>query len=377
MPDETQVAAALRMLAEQQRAQQPPLAFLQAPLEGGIQGLLGLLGLGNDASQPNRFGQMLAAGLPLAAGAKGLKAAAAASAAERAGTEATQGIRAYHGSPHDFEKFELSPRTSHTGEGAQAYGHGLYFADREGTAKAYRDALAPQGVLVDGQPFRALNSESPIDMAIADLSKGRENIEAVRRGFLPQFAAEYEQAVDKYRGRVTPANPGKVYEVNIKAHPDQMLDWDKPVGQQSPQIQDALGGLQPVSPADGVHFTGGGVLRVVEDPDFGKRYFMEIGGSRYRLSESDVANMLSQGTEGRAGYQALSTKLGGDQAASEFLKSKGIPGLKFLDQGSRAAGQGTSNYVVFNDNLIDILRKYGVAIAASLGAGSQMGQEQQ
>ena len=38
-----------------------------------------------------------------------------------------QGIRAYHGSPHDFDKFDLSKIG--TGEGAQAYGHGLYFAE--------------------------------------------------------------------------------------------------------------------------------------------------------------------------------------------------------------------------------------------------------
>ena len=37
----------------------------------------------------------------------------------------------------------ISSRTENigTGEGAQAYGHGLYFAEREGTAKAYRDNL--------------------------------------------------------------------------------------------------------------------------------------------------------------------------------------------------------------------------------------------
>ena len=45
-------------------------------------------------------------------------------------------IRAYHGSPHTFEKFELSKMGS--GQGAQEYGHGLYFADKEKIAKQYR-----------------------------------------------------------------------------------------------------------------------------------------------------------------------------------------------------------------------------------------------
>ena len=46
-------------------------------------------------------------------------------------------ITAYHGSPHDFDRFDLSKIG--TGEGAQAYGHGLYFAENEGVAKGYRD----------------------------------------------------------------------------------------------------------------------------------------------------------------------------------------------------------------------------------------------
>jgi len=40
---------------------------------------------------------------------------------------AVKGIKAYHGSPHDFDKFSM--QKIGTGEGAQAYGHGLYFAE--------------------------------------------------------------------------------------------------------------------------------------------------------------------------------------------------------------------------------------------------------
>ena len=46
---------------------------------------------------------------------------------------------AWHGSPHTFDKFSTS--AIGTGEGAQAYGHGLYFAENEGVARGYRDAL--------------------------------------------------------------------------------------------------------------------------------------------------------------------------------------------------------------------------------------------
>ena len=41
--------------------------------------------------------------------------------------KALMGIKAYHCWPHDFDKFDLTKIG--TGEGAQVYGHGLYFAE--------------------------------------------------------------------------------------------------------------------------------------------------------------------------------------------------------------------------------------------------------
>ena len=55
-------------------------------------------------------------------------------------------------------------------------------------------------------------------------------------------------------------------------------------------------------------------------------------------------------------------------AATDVLRQAGIPGIKYLDQGSRAGGKGTYNYVVFDDKLIDIIKKYG--IAGLIGAGA-------
>jgi hypothetical protein len=57
---------------------------------------------------------------------------------------------------------------------------------------------------------------------------------------------------------------------------------------------------------------------------------------------------------------------------SEKMREAGIPGIKYLDQGSRTAGEGSRNYVVFDDKLVDILRKYGVASVAALPPAVQM-----
>ena len=56
-----------------------------------------------------------------------------------------KGIRAYHGSPYDFDRFDMSKIG--TGEGAQAYGHGLYFAENQAVAEWSRariDDRAPE-----------------------------------------------------------------------------------------------------------------------------------------------------------------------------------------------------------------------------------------
>jgi hypothetical protein len=70
------------------------------------------------------------------------------------------GIRAYHGSPYDFERF--STQNIGTGEGAQAYGHGLYFAESEPTALSYKNAM------------RVTDMDWPVQSSIESILKGNE-----------------------------------------------------------------------------------------------------------------------------------------------------------------------------------------------------------
>ena len=55
-------------------------------------------------------------------------------------------------------------------------------------------------------------------------------------------------------------------------------------------------------------------------------------------------------------------------AFSDAMRNAGVPGIKYLDQGSRSAGDGSRNYVVFDDKIVEILRKYGI-MAPMAGAG--------
>jgi len=57
-------------------------------------------------------------------------------------------------------------------------------------------------------------------------------------------------------------------------------------------------------------------------------------------------------------YGMLSDNLGSDKAASLALNEAGIPGLQYLDGGSRGRGEGTHNFVIWNDQAINTIETY-------------------
>jgi len=110
-----------------------------------------------------------------------------------------------------------------------------------------------------------------------------------------------------------------MYKVDI---PDEaiprMLDWDKPLSEQAGDVRKLLESADPRT-------TG-----VVFNPEMGAQEYL------YR-----------------------SAKYLGDKKSTGALKTMGIPGIRYLDGSSRNAGQGTSNYVLFDDQLPRILEVNG------------------
>jgi hypothetical protein len=227
--------------------------------------------------------------------------------------EAVKGIRAYHGSPHDFDRFDMSKIG--TGEGAQAYGHGLYFADNEDVARSYRDSLA-QTVKVNGNTIHSANKQvgTTGDSSVDDLLIGHNgDLEAAiaeERAFLDEMRAQGRPAADDtatlqkleaLRGSVDSKNTGHMYEVNINADPEHFMDYDKDI--QSEHVQQAM-----------------------------RKVFARVDSGELQ-TQADISKAYAEA---------------------------GIPGIRYLDQGSRGAGEGSRNYVVFDDKLIEILRKYGL-----------------
>ena len=133
-----------------------------------------------------------------------------------------------------------------------------------------------------------------------------------------------------------PTYRGRMYEVNIHADPDTLLDWDKPLSQQAEQLRQAVGKVERPY-GTGPHTSGG-----------------EWGRARSDMVPLKVPRSAA------------------DADTSQVLRDAGVPGLKYLDQGSRVTGKGSSNYVMFDDSIIEILRKYGVLMPLMAGALAKM-----
>lgn len=311
------------------------------------------------AALPAGLGKAALAAAPLAA----RWAAKEAPAVEKT---AIKGIRAYHGSPHDFERFDISKIG--TGEGAQAYGHGLYFAEKEGVAANYRNNLAPvdwsrtgSGKPLSSDLARILEDTSKEYgtttigdvMAVAREKLERQAKDAAKAGDFDWYAKVADQQSElTHLFRDRPATQGRMYEVNIKAEPEQFLDWDKPLSQQGASVQKALEKYSYKS-----------------DPQGEKEFTDALLSALEGTGPAQLPKMPAN-PPGSVIYQNLPIPDRSKERVASVLHDAGIPGIKYLDQGSRAAGDGSRNYVVFDPNIIEIVRKYGWAGLAMLGYGS-------
>jgi GNAT superfamily N-acetyltransferase len=238
------------------------------------------------------------------------------------------GFTAYHGSPHEFPPTarnplgEFDPVKIGTGEGSQAFGVGAgYLGEAENTAKYYRDRYGPQAdpkVQAAGDEYN--NAHAAFDGSVA----ARARVEAAERALQDAEAN---------------APPGHMYEVKVHADPARFLDWDRPLSRQHPDVQAALAKINP----DMYHPSSGD----------------------YDPSES-----------GQMIYHRLASR--SSQAdASAALNAAGVPGIRYLDAGSRGAGEGSRNLVVFDPARMDIIRRYGLAgLMAGAGAAATQGRDQ-
>lgn len=261
-------------------------------------------------------------------------------------------IMAFHGSGADFNQF--SDEFIGTGEGAQMFGIGHYGAEHEPVALDYREKLGQGAWRVGDQPF---DSRNPLHVAAARYHHlGRDQAiwdtnyfaqHARKRGgtgtspFEDQVLAHLQSGNDL--PQVTP--PGHMYELAIHADPEHFVDYDKPLGQQRQEVQDVL---RPI------------IEQLKQDP---------VAAGHLTGTENLDDHLIGHILDAAKAAARPGSPLGLQRAFIETaLKDAGVPGIKYFDQGSRAAKEGSRNYVVFDPQIIEILRKYGIAGLAALPA---------
>lgn len=244
---------------------------------------------------------------------------------------------AWHGSPHDFEQFSLS--AIGTGEGAQVYGHGLYFAGNKEVAEYYRDTLSGNdkhsALSVDGESVsfymkdqaskRALTAlfgnRGDIEKTVKELAKkaessalgGLRNQSKTAAEFLREFSKDHDIKFDA---------KGSLYQVELAPKEDEYLLWDKPLSEQSEKVKAAL---------------KKGSWLVVDDETPQQ---VKISGldwmARSIIPDGDKLHIGDvPGYDGGQLYQTINRITKNQKAASDFLHSLGIRGIKYLDGNSR------------------------------------------
>jgi hypothetical protein len=279
-----------------------------------------------------------------------------AGAAPAASSDAmNMGFRLYHGTAANFEK--PSTKFINTGQGAQTYGWGLYGAQAEPVALDMRDQLAtdPRQIvnkalhtaanikntaLPDDDPTHILGLVKQYLTPYLPDTELRDLATKAVYGTNPDgtYTQEGINAFRQLDTRLPPPNRGHMQEWNVNADPEHFLEWEQHLSDQSPYVENAAADL----------------------------------AAKMRLPMGNAT--------GQHLYQRLREATGGPQEASQALGEAGIPGIRVLDQLSRRKmersiappeSELSRNFVIPDENLIEVVRRYGLAgLGVALGAGA-------
>lgn len=254
---------------------------------------------------------------------------------------------AWHGTPHQFDKFDS--KKIGTGEGAQAYGYGLYFAGKKEVAAWYREKLA-------SNPIDKIDSiighliRNPRDHLVthidAQLAGHGINITPEERALMVRairggkkglfgsinYSADATVALSQLDTLLS-AKKGRLFKVDV---PDdtELMNWDAPLSKQPKEVIEKLRTIP-------------GVSEMFAKLDAEDRALLKDLGEEVSpdvpLHDGNLPAMSGEGF-----YQRLGAMLTGerdrllldrgksqDVAASDALREAGVPGHRYLDQASR------------------------------------------
>lgn len=264
---------------------------------------------------------------------------------------------AWHGSPHDHDGFTTAKIG--TGEGAQAYGWGLYFASSRAVAEWYKGNLSYKQIVKD---FRDALPDDADFSDIIDLFntghftpyqervlKALSNDDWLGYDYPSQAITAAYRSLDDFDAsqelKDAINSSGKLYQVELAPSEDEYLDWDKPLSKQSEKVKKLL--AKVFGKYDTVKV---GSMDTFWDADevLGASMYREITGRFEKEARQRV----------RDGEYISDTNAWAKERASKLLNEIGIRGIRYLDGTSRGAGAGSSNYVIFSDEDVSITAKY-------------------
>ena len=284
---------------------------------------------------------------------------------------------AWHGSPHDFDTFDLG--AIGTGEGNQAHGWGLYFAKDKKVSDLYRRELSlihdvDKGTLFkvdvpdtktmidEQQSLNILSKETKqsLNAAINALPEQEKEVfineytnsplfnHYAKKGIdelgskFNQLDTEYNLLKDKYLDKYIEGELNTITQRTINRLAEKYNIDLKALKENPDSIKDVKNQLDTMW------------FNAFTEYGMASKKYREIYWGKYKEDFSALLN--DSGINGRDFYLALSKALGSAKQASEHLNKYGVKGITYVGE------QDGRCYVVFDDKAIKVIEKYNQSI---------------
>ena len=278
---------------------------------------------------------------------------------------------AYHGTPHsDIVRFSMDKIG--TGEGAQAYGYGLYFTGEREIAEWYKDKLSGgdsgttarklietfEDVGIQAREFR-FDELTNVARRYNNVGGDINETIAIQREIVEDHGMfgdtmEYRESkklldaleTARERGAKFPKlDGGQTYKVEIPDSED-LLQWDKEISQQSDSIKKSIDSLpDKIKKA---------LLLEAEEKDLNIMGLFDLTGKELMtmLTDTDAGFSLPDVV---SDSNALAGDFREDKHTSLYLNSIGIPGLEYPAGELSGTTTDARNFVIWNEEAIEIL----------------------
>ena len=273
---------------------------------------------------------------------------------------------AWHGSPHDFDEFDLGAIGS--GEGAQFYGWGLYFAKNKEMAKNYKEVLSNVHETDKSSLFKVDIPESnkmldwnqtlniqpkEIQEQIIDAINSLDTLQ--KDTFINAYRSDHSYNGNRHIKKVNDIYQGLETDLNYVGKYEEKETLNKIVQRNADRLAKKYGfgdwGSADKNKLKAIIGDNLEKARIELDA------LTQEDNQKVISYKDNINNLFSEGNSfGLNIYKSLSTALGGDKLASEYLNEHGIKGITYegIEDGRC--------YVVFDDKAIKVIEKYNQSI---------------